>query len=122
MLDIIIGFFTYLFAVYGIISFIAGIADLIYCKKVKRKNIKLVLIVKNQEDTIEGVVRSLYINDYPGRIMSDRGLTVIDMGSQDSTSEVLDRLKREYGSLEVYSQNQKSCVFENFNDRQIPIT
>ncbi len=55
---------------------------------------ELVLFVRNQEETVEGIVRCAAWRVLSGE-MSD-GITVVDLGSEDATFEILMRLQNEY--------------------------
>ena len=90
----------------------------------QRENMRVVLIVKDQEEFIEGVIRSFYMNrafenklsrqvDFCYRIDGDNGFIVVDMGSADKTLDILQKLKNTYGSLEVLSVDEKDRIFED---------
>jgi len=67
----------------------------------------LAVTVKDQEDTVEGVVRSLAWN-----MMSEhesccvRDMIIIDMGSGDGTLEIVKKLAEEYKFIKVMTREE----------------
>ncbi|MEG2381255.1 MAG: glycosyltransferase [Oscillospiraceae bacterium] len=60
----------------------------------------IVLSVKNQEDTIEGVIRAIAWEPCDGEIV------VIDLGSDDDTPKILHKLEREYDFLHCMTKSE----------------
>ncbi len=117
MLNAMLSVITYLLAAYGALCLIMSIADAVR-QRVNQENsgIKLVLMVKNQEEFIEGVIRNIFMGDFLRKVMSGRRLSVVNMGSEDSTPEILDRLKEYYGEFDVIEENEKESIFKDFQD------
>jgi len=115
--EIIFQFITYVLAIYGLINLVVNISDLFY-KKSYSKNIKIkaVLFVKNCEDVIEGVIRNIFIGDFLRKIMSSGSLTVVDMGSTDKTLDILQRIERDYDTVDVLKESEKEKVFDFFSE------
>jgi len=113
MLKTIIDFFVYLLAVYGVLSLIINIIDSVHPGSgLRSSGVKMVLLVKNQEETIEGIIRSMFMGDFLRKIGSGHMLTVLDMGSKDKTPVILEKLKKQYESMEVLMAEEKEKVFE----------
>ena len=73
----------------------------------KEKNIiglKNILIVKNQEDTIEWIVQNA-IRNVKGKLI------IIDMGSKDDTWKILEKLKLDNDDIEILKEEDKSKIF-----------
>jgi hypothetical protein len=116
MLNISLYFIVCILALYGLISLILSVVNTI-CDRagIKNERIKLVLIVKNQQDTIEGVIRNILAGNLLRRIMSGRKLTIIDIKSTDETLKILQVLKDDYEWLEILCEDEKEKIFEEFN-------
>ena len=80
--------------------------------------IKLVLIVKNQGDTIEGVLRNVLPRNFIRKLMPGGKLTILDMGSKDDTLEILQKLEIDYPCLEVLKQGEKEAIFNSFEEER----
>jgi len=113
MLEALITFITCLLAAYGAYSLIVTVADYkSSVKQIRKAGIKLVILVKNQEDCIEGIIRTIFSGEFLRRIRSGHGLTVIDLGSKDKTALILEKLQKDFDMLEVLKENEKDRIFE----------
>ncbi len=96
--------------VYGAVAMVEKLVDK---KKKKLRSLKsshIVLSVKNREDTIEGIVRGIIWESFPGDII------VLDEGSADDTPEILRRLEREIPSLTYMKKEDYISYISNNND------
>ena len=66
----------------------------------------LVMFVKNQEPSIEGIVRSAAWRELSGIGQAADGIVVVDLGSEDETFEILMRLQNEYEFVYAMSREQ----------------
>lgn len=115
MAKIIFDIITYLFAIYGVFSMLVSILNSVRCRiKPENSNMKLVLIVKNQEENIEGVVRNILDEEFLRKMMLN-SISVIDLGSADNTMEILLKLKQRYENLEILDCDKKDNIFEGFD-------
>lgn len=107
----------YVMAIYGAWALISSIVSSMR-QIVRRSNpgIKLVLMVKNQEDTIEGIIRYILNADIPAKAMSGHKLTVLDMSSGDDTFKILSTLKKDCPNLEILSLKEKDAIFSGFDE------
>ena len=102
MLTILIQSLICFFAVYGIIQMGINIYNELYKIPVKKDDIYIIITVKNQQDTIEGIIRSVVwksLNNTYGGIVPN--ILVVDLGSTDDTMQVLNRLLTEYDFIQV---------------------
>jgi hypothetical protein len=116
MLEQIIRFLYHMLAIYGLFCLIVGAFGYMY-KRVSFKGCKLqvVLLVKDAERCIEGIIRNIFMGDFLRKLMLDGRLTVIDMGSEDKTRDILYRLKDEYSSMEIVEEDGKERVLDDFS-------
>lgn len=103
MLNIIIQSIICFLALYGIIQMGLNIYDAIQNFRIpKKEDVFIIVTVKNQQDTVEGLIRSLVwksLNNEHGGIIPN--ILVVDMGSTDETLEILERLHTEYDFIQV---------------------
>ena len=115
MLESLLQFIILFLSVYGLISLVAAIAGMARIKVCDdRFKTGLALLVKDQEETIEGIVRTVFLENLQQRVMSKGKLYVVDMGSKDKTLDILSRLKEEYKSMDVLSTEQRYRIFEEY--------
>ncbi len=91
----------YTFFVYGIINFIIQI----FSKKENIIGLKNVLVVKNQQDTVEWIVQNA-VKNVTGKLM------IVDMGSNDDTWRILEKLKLDNYNIEIFKEEDKIKIFE----------
>ncbi len=97
----------YIFAIIGVIT-------VLYCameafSRFKRQNLsaEIVLYTKNDEDSIEGLVRSTAARLGSGIAnIPANSLTVIDTGSTDDTPKILARLSNDISILKVCTKDE----------------
>ncbi|NLC69683.1 MAG: hypothetical protein GX754_13085 [Clostridiaceae bacterium] len=107
----------YIFALYGVITAISAIVKCFYRNlNLGNPGIRIAIIVKNQGELIEGVVRSVLSSRVFENVIREGGLYVVNMDSNDSTGEILHRLKGDYDchNMVVLSGEEKNKVFEGF--------
>ncbi len=106
-------------AAYGFITLVYELIMSIRHKiKYENSMVKLVLVVKNQGEVIEGVLRNILPRDFIRKLMPGGRLTVLDMGSRDDTLDILRRLEREYECIEVLKKSEKEMLFRYFDDNE----
>lgn len=117
MLKIVFLFLTYMFAGYGLITLAIQLIDMIHKKtNLQDKKIRAVLLVKNCEDIIEGIMRSSIYSWFTRRLISDGSLTVVDMGSQDETLDILERMSSNDEGFRILREGEKEKVFDVFDE------
>ena len=115
-MDTALQFIVCVLAIYGALSLIASIFSLIPIKfKKGNGKIKVVLMVKDSEEVIEGVIRNVFEGDTVREFSTDGKITVVDLGSKDSTFEILNKLKDSYVHMEVLDNDKRERVFSTFD-------
>ncbi|TYQ15008.1 UNVERIFIED_CONTAM: glycosyl transferase family 2 [Acetivibrio alkalicellulosi] len=107
----------FVLATYGFVTLIHEI--ILSIKNRFRYNssmIKLVLIVKNQGDVIEGVLRNVLPRIFIRKLMPAGKLIVLDMGSKDDTVDILKKLERDYEGVEVLKRSERETIFKSFEE------
>ena len=94
-------------AIYGLIEFIKNVITIYTCTKMRAKGIYMIIAVKNEEDRIEGFLRSLLFKLIYGKEEYIKEIIVTDLDSTDDTSAILHKLKEEYDC--ITTTNWKEC-------------
>ena len=94
-------------AVYGVIQLLENLVTVKSRRKRELQQTHIVLRVKNQQDTIEGVIRAITWEPGAGEII------VIDMDSDDDTPVILKRLEDEFPFLHCMSKQEYIAYIAN---------
>lgn len=107
-------------SVYGAFAVFKSISISIWNRyKEGIKDIKLVLLVKNQECLVEYLVRGYFSTGFMGEVICDNDIVVLDMGSTDSTLMILKKLKSIYRNVTIMTLDERESVFAPFKEDNI---
>lgn len=107
MLEFVVNTIFWTLALYGLIEIIKNIIYISTYTKFQSDGIYLIVTVKNQEEKIEGFLRSILFKILYGKEEYFRNILVVDLKSKDSTKEIIKRLEMEYDNIKVL--NWKDC-------------
>ena len=107
MLEFVLNTIFWTLAFYGLFEIIKNIIYINTYTKFKADGIYLIIAVKNQEDKIEGFLRSLIFKILYGKEDYLKNIMIADLKSTDSTKEIAKKLSEEYDFLKVI--NWKDC-------------
>ncbi len=108
MLAMLFEALVYVMALYGLITAIGNLIDSLALRvRLGKTSYKLVLSVKNQEETIEGIIRSIFEDELFRDKDTHTKVVVIDKGSTDETLKILHKLQEDYENLEVIADTEK---------------
>ncbi len=107
MLEFVANTIFWTLALYGLIEIIKNIIYISTYTKFQSDGIYLIVTVKNQEEKIEGFLRSILFKILYGKEEYFRNILVVDLKSKDSTKEIIKRLEMEYDNIKVL--NWKDC-------------
>lgn len=106
--DFLAGVFLSFFAIYGLVQTLMNIFTYIGERKIlKDKKIYTLAFVRNDADRVEGIADMLLLKvlkDDNGAY--DNKVGIVDLGSTDSTSEILRILKRDKPHLNIYTKEE----------------
>lgn len=117
MLDFILFGILWTFAMYGFIEIIKTIYYSFNHCKIRNEGIYLIFAVKNQEEKIEGFLRSILFRFIYGKEENIDNIIVTDLGSSDNTLEILNKMKNDYEIIEVLNWKECKEVIEKINDK-----
>ena len=88
------------FALYGFFHFAFSIFRTYYQCKISSKGIYMFIAVKNQENKIEGFLRSILFRLLYGEEENINNVFVVDLNSTDKTADILDMLSSDYECIQ----------------------
>lgn len=100
------------FIIYGIIEMFSKLLRFFKLEETDKKEIFIFIHVKNQENSLEYIIRSTifkYLENYGGRIVPY--IVVVDKGSEDRTKEICERLCKDYDFL-YYATEEEYLNFK----------
>ena len=104
------------FALYGLFELVKQIINMITYTNLSADGIYLIIGVKNQEEKIEGFLRSSLFKIFYGKEEYIKDIIVADLGSTDGTKEIISKMSLDYES--VKTTNWKECkeIIDNIQD------
>lgn len=100
-------------ALYGMLEIIKSIIYIYTYKGKKLNGIHIILAVKNQENNIEGFLRSLIFKILYGKEEMIREIIVTDLNSTDKTKDILIRLSEDYECVKFMDFSDIEEIFVN---------
>ena len=95
------------FAIFGMIQMAKHVISEIYNTFDLKKDIVIVIKVQNQQDKIEGVIRSIVWRSMADvKPLNIPTILVVDMESTDETPIILEQLSRRYSFIKVASKKE----------------
>ena len=107
MLDFIINGIFWVLALYGLIEIIKNIIYIFTYTNFKSDGIYVIIATKNQENKIEGFLRTFLFRIMYGKEECVKDVIVTDLNSTDDTIKILNKLSKDYESIKV--TNWKEC-------------
>lgn len=116
MWEFIINAIIWTLALYGLIEIVKTIIYVYSYTNLKSDGIYVVVAVKNQENKIEGFMRSILFRLLYGKEEYIKNIIVADLDSNDNTLGILKRLQKEYDNIKI--SDWKSCreIIENIKE------
>lgn len=105
--DFILNTILWTLALYGLFEIIKTIINIYTYTNLKSDGIYVIIAVKNQENKIEGFLRSFIFRVIYGKEEYIKNIIVTDLDSKDETINILDKLQKDYDCIKV--TNWKEC-------------
>lgn len=112
MVKIIFETIMWILSIYGLIEIIKL---LIVCKLnniQKDNNIHIIVTVKNQENNIEGFIRTVMLKSLKDNM---KKILVVDLNSKDKTKEILQKLSEENEIINLVTWEECKSIVEKEN-------
>ncbi len=103
-------------ALYGLFEIIKNIIYITTYTKFRSDGIHFIIAVKNQEEEIEGFIRSTLFKVLYGKEDYLKNIIVADLESTDKTKTIAKKLEKEYDCLKVTNWKECKDIIDNIND------
>ena len=104
------------FALYGLFELIKQIIYMCTYTNMKADGIYIIIAVKNQEERIEGFLRSSLFKLLYGKEEYIKDIIVADLGSTDKTREIVDKMSVDYECVKVTNWKECKEIIDNVNE------
>lgn len=113
MLEFVLNTVFWTLALYGLFEIIKNIIYISTYTKFQPDGTYLIVAVKNQEEKVEGFLRSLLFKILYGKEEHFNNILVVDLKSKDNTKEILKKLESEYENINVLSWKDCKDMIDN---------
>ena len=107
MWNFILNGIFWVLALYGLFEIIKNIIYICTYTNLKSDGIYVIIATKNQENRIEGFLRTLLFRIMYGKEDCVKQVIVTDLNSTDDTMKILNKLSKDYDNIKV--TNWKEC-------------
>lgn len=114
--DFIFNTILWTLALYGLFEIIKTIINIYTYTNLKSDGIYVIIAVKNQQNKIEGFLRSFLFRIIYGKQENITDVIVTDLDSSDETIEILNNLQKEYEGLKVTNWRECKEVIESIKN------
>ena len=115
-MEFVISVIFWTLAIYGLFEIVKNIIYMSTYTNFKSDGIYVIIAVKNQEDKIEGFLRSALFKLLYGRDDYVKNIIVTDLKSEDNSKEIIKRLSEEYECLEVVNWKECKEIMDSVDD------
>lgn len=122
MLDFVTNFVIWVLALYGLIEIIKTIYYIFTCTNIESDGIYFIVAVKNQEEKIEGFMRSILFRILYGKEECVKKVIVADLGSTDKTKEIVEKLEEDYKFINLMDWKTCKELIDNMDKNKNKIT
>ena len=116
MVELVFHTIFWTLSLYCLFEIIKNIIYLCTYTNLKSNGIYIVIAVKNQEDKIEGFLRSLIFKILYGKEEYLKNIIVADLHSEDGTKEIAKKLSQDYDLIKVTSWKECKEVIDSINE------
>ncbi len=116
MENFIINSVLWTLALYGLFELIKQIIYMYTYTNMREDGIYIIIAVKNQEDRIEGFLRSILFKILYGKEDYIKDIIVADLNSKDKTKEIVNKLSEDYKCVRITNWKECKDIIDNIND------
>lgn len=116
MENFIINSILWVLALYGLFELIRQIIYMITYTNMKADGIYIVIAVKNQEERIEGFLRSVLFKILYGKEENIKDIIVTDLNSTDKTKEIINKMSTDYECVKIINWKECKQLIDNIDE------
>lgn len=116
MENFIINSILWTFALYGLFELIKQIIYMCTYTNLKADGIYLIVAVKNQEEKIEGFLRTTLFRILYGKEENIKDIIVADLDSTDKTKEIIDKIAIDNGCIKTTTWKECKNIIDNIEE------
>lgn len=116
MENFIINSILWTFALYGLFELIKQIIYMCTYTNLKADGIYLIIAVKNQEEKIEGFLRTTLFRVLYGKEDNIKDIIVADLDSTDKTKEIVDKIAIDNSSIKTTTWKECKNIIDNIEE------
>ena len=116
MLDFILNGILWTLALYGFFEIIKNIIYICTYTNLKSDGIYIIIAAKNQENKIEGFLRTILFRIMYGKEDCVKDVIVTDLDSTDDTMKILNKLSKDYDEIKVVNWKECKEVIDNIKE------
>ena len=113
--NFIINSILWIFALYGFFELVKQVIYICTYTNMKADGIYIIIAVKNQEEKIEGFLRSVLFKILYGKEEYIKNIIVADLKSDDKTKEIAKKMSEDYEQLKVISWKECKDIIDNLD-------
>ena len=103
-------------ALYGLFELIRQIIYMITYTNMKADGIYIIIAVKNQEERIEGFLRSVLFKILYGKEENIKDIIVTDLNSTDKTKEIVNKMSTDYECVKIINWKECKQLIDNIDE------
>lgn len=103
-------------ALYGLFEIIKTIINIYTYTNLKSDGIYVIIAVKNQQNKIEGFLRSFLFRIIYGKEENIKDIIITDLDSSDETVQILNKLAKDYEGLKITNWRECKEVIESIKN------
>ena len=115
MADFIINGIIWTLAIYGLIEIIKEVVYILSYTELKSDGIYVIIAVKNQENIIEGFMRTILFRIIYGKEENIKNIIAVDLNSKDKTLEILQKLSKDNEFLKISDWKECKELLDNIH-------
>ena len=116
MFDFLINAIFWTLALYGLFELIKNIIYICTYTNLKSDGIYVIIAAKNQENKIEGFLRTLLFRIMYGKEECVKDVIIADLDSTDDTMKILSKLSKEYNGVKIVNWRECKEVIDSIKE------
>ena len=111
--NFIINSILWTLALYGLFELLKQIIYMCTYTNLKADGIYIIIAAKNQEEKIEGFLRSSLFKIFYGKEDDIKDIIVTDLGSTDKTKQIIEKISLNYEGIKIANWKECKDIIDN---------